>query len=80
MGDQTNRRETHFDLNFLLNSNKLLQGKTFIDRTQMFNLLAGNNELIKQLEDGVSEEVIRASWQEKLDAFKLIREKYLVYE
>ncbi|PIE87130.1 MAG: hypothetical protein CSA03_02035 [Bacteroidetes bacterium] len=80
MGDQEDRRETRFELNFLLNSNKLLKGKTFVDRTRMFNLLAGNDVLIQQLENGASEEEIRASWQEKLDAFRLIREKYLVYE
>jgi len=80
MGDQEDRRETRFKLNFLLNSNSLLKGKTFVDRTQMFNLLAGNNELIQQLKNGASEEDIRASWEEELDAFRLIREKYLMYE
>lgn len=74
------RRETRFELNFLLNSNLLLKGKTFIDRPDMFKLLSGNDELIEQLKNGTSEEAIRASWQEKLDAFKLVRAKYLLYE
>ena len=77
---ETNFRETKFELSFLLNSNELLKGKTFVDRTRMFNLLSGNDELIQQLKNGKSEEEIRASWKEKLDAFKLIREKYLIYE
>ncbi|MDG1331054.1 MAG: DUF1343 domain-containing protein [Crocinitomicaceae bacterium] len=80
MGEQEGHRETKFDLNFLLNSNILLKGKTFIDRSRMFNLLSGNDELAQQLNAGKSEEDIRASWQEKLDAFKLVRAKYLIYE
>ena len=73
-------RATQFDLSFLLNANELLKGKTFVDRTRMFNLLSGNECLVQQLKAGKSEEEIRASWQEKLDAFKLTRAKYLIYE
>lgn len=45
-----------------------------------FNKLAGNNELWKQIRDGVSEEDIRASWEPQLSEFKKIRKKYLLYE
>jgi uncharacterized protein YbbC (DUF1343 family) len=45
-----------------------------------FNKLAGNNELMQQIKEGKSEAEIRASWQPKLDAFKTIRKKYLMYE
>lgn len=44
-----------------------------------FNKLAGNSTLMQQLKDGVSEEEIRKSWQPKLDEFKKIRKKYLLY-
>jgi uncharacterized protein YbbC (DUF1343 family) len=44
-----------------------------------FNKLAGNNELWQQLKNGVSEEAIRKSWQPKLDQFKTLRKKYLLY-
>ena len=44
-----------------------------------FNKLAGNNELWKQIKAGKSEDEIRASWQPGLDAFKVIRKKYLLY-
>ncbi len=74
-----NRRMFKFDLTFLLNSNKLLKGKPFIDRPKAFNGLAGNNKLYKQLMNGTSEEDIRASWKDGLDKFKLIRAKYLIY-
>lgn len=47
--------------------------------TKFFNTLAGTNELRLQIEQGKSEEEIRASWQADLAAFKKIRKKYLLY-
>ncbi len=44
-----------------------------------FNKLAGNSELMQQIKDGKTEEEIKKSWQPKLDAFKKIRKKYLLY-
>ena len=44
-----------------------------------FNTLAGTEQLMNQIESGLSEEEIRSSWQPKLDAYKKIREKYLLY-
>ncbi len=73
-------RATQLDLSFLLNCNTLLAGKTFIDRPETFRLLSGNNVLIQQLAEGKTEEEIRATWQEGIDAFMKIRAKYLVYE
>jgi uncharacterized protein YbbC (DUF1343 family) len=45
-----------------------------------FNKLAGNGLLMQQIKAGKTEEEIRASWQPKLDAFKKIRKRYLMYE
>lgn len=47
--------------------------------TPYISLLAGSNDLREQIIAGMSEEEIRASWQEDLDDFKKIREKYLLY-
>ncbi|MDB5211291.1 MAG: hypothetical protein JWQ30_2118 [Sediminibacterium sp.] len=44
-----------------------------------FNKLAGNNELMEQIKAGKTEQEIRDSWQPKLNAFKAIRKKYLLY-
>ncbi len=44
-----------------------------------FNTLAGTDQLRKQIEQGWSEQDIRASWQEGLDNFKVMRSKYLLY-
>ena len=45
-----------------------------------FDKLAGTDSLKKQIAAGLSEDEIRNSWGEKLEAFKLIRKKYLLYE
>ncbi len=47
--------------------------------TKYFNRLAGSYSLWQQLEAGKSEEEIRASWQEDLEAFRAIRKQYLIY-
>jgi len=44
-----------------------------------FTKLAGNNELWQQIKQGKSEAQIRASWKPKLDEFKAIRSRYLLY-
>ena len=44
-----------------------------------FNKLVGNSELMEQVRNGSTESEIRKSWQKDLDAFKLIRKKYLMY-
>ena len=41
--------------------------------------LSGTDELRKQIEAGLSEEEIKATWQKDLEAFKKIRAKYLIY-
>ena len=44
-----------------------------------FNKLAGNDLLQKQIKEGVTQKQIKISWQEKLNEFKITREKYLLY-
>ena len=53
---------------------------TFFLKNNFFEKLAGNGDLRKQIEAGMSEEEIRATWQPALDKFKEIRKKYLIYE
>ena len=54
--------------------------KPFFQTSNFFEKLAGNGDLRKQIEHGMSEEEIRATWQPALDEFKKIRKKYLIYE
>ncbi|MDR2680026.1 MAG: DUF1343 domain-containing protein [Tannerella sp.] len=54
--------------------------KTFFSRAEWFDLLAGTDMLRRQITKGMSEEEIRASWKNDLDAYKEIRKKYLLYD
>jgi len=47
--------------------------------TPFFLKLSGTASLKKQLQDGWSEQQIRKSWQPRLETFKQIRRKYLLY-
>jgi len=47
---------------------------------EYFNLLAGTDKLKKQIMNGLNEEEIRKSWQNDIENFKKIREKYLLYK
>jgi uncharacterized protein YbbC (DUF1343 family) len=55
----------------------------FPDKTKFFipyiDKLAGTPELKDQVAKGMSEDQIRAIWQKDLDAYKKVREKYLLY-
>ena len=54
------------------------------DKSKFFNTfftkLAGTKKLQAQIENGVSEKEIRASWQKDLEKFKEMRKAYLIYE
>jgi uncharacterized protein YbbC (DUF1343 family) len=67
-------------LKYLLEAYRLFPDKeNFFNKNNGFNRLAGNDELMKQIKEGKSEEEIRASWEPKLSEFKKIRKKYLLY-
>lgn len=67
-------------LKYLLEAYKQFPDKeNFFKKDNGFNRLAGNDELMKQIKEGKTEEEIRASWQPKLSEFKKIRKKYLLY-
>ncbi len=55
-------------------------GEKWIDRPRFFNLLAGNDVLIQQLNSFCSEDEIRESWEEDLKEFRKIRKEYLIYK
>lgn len=48
--------------------------------TSFFTKLAGTKKLQEQIEAGMTEKEIRRSWEEGLEQFKKMREKYLIYE
>lgn len=57
--------------------NKSGRDKDFFN--DYFNTLAGTDELRAQIEAGLTEDEIRISWLEELNAYKKLRRKYLLY-
>ena len=49
-------------------------------RAAFFNKLAGSDLLMKQIQQGMSAEAIRKTWEPGLASFKSIRKKYLLYQ
>ena len=68
------------DLRYLIEMNQHFQELKlpFFNNNSHFDRLAGK-ELKQQIQNGWTEKEIRASWQDGLSKFKLIRKKYLLY-
>lgn len=75
------KRRYEINLNYLIQARDLL-GDTlnFIDQVGFFNRLAGTSKLREQIYAGWSAKEIRETWQPGLEAFKKIRQKYLLYD
>ena len=78
--DSMNLQMYKIDLSFLIEANNYMKGDMFLGKKKnMFNLLAGNGVLLGQVKKGMTEDQIRETWEDDLDAYMLIREKYLIY-
>lgn len=73
------KRGDRLNLEYLLYARDQFGNKEWISESRFFNLLAGNGSLQEQLKTGKSEQEIRDSWKEGLDAFLITRRKYLRY-
>ncbi len=81
--------DNRIQLSWLINAYKLFPDKNnfFLSAKKekleetdyYFNKLAGNATLKQQIKNGVGEKDIRKSWEPKLNNFKKIRKKYLLY-
>lgn len=70
-----------FTLKYIIDfTHKFSSRDSLITNERWFNLLAGNNVLIKQIKDGLSEEEIKKSWEKELAEYKKMRKKYLLYD
>ncbi|QSE99276.1 exo-beta-N-acetylmuramidase NamZ family protein [Fulvivirga lutea] len=69
----------HFTLKYLLEFYEMFdeQDQFFKD---YFNKLVGNDSTIQQIKAGLSERDIKATWASKLNAYKKMRKKYLLYK
>ncbi len=78
-GDMIMRYEKRINLFWLIDLYKKYPNKKEYFNNY-FNTLAGNDELKLQIEAGMSEDNIRDSWKTKLNEYKIIRKKYLLYK
>ncbi len=74
-----NKRLEKFDLSFLLTAYADTSNKEEFFNNY-FTKLAGTKDLKEQIIKGVSEDKIILSWQKKLDIYKKMRTKYLIYK
>ena len=76
---RNNLLERKLSLNYIIDAYKNTTNKTefFND---YFIKLSGTKDLKNQIINNTSEDVIRESWKDKIDEFKLIRKKYLIYK
>lgn len=77
--DLTNSENLNsLNFNWLIEAYKSAPEKdTFFNK--FFYKLAGTHELQTQIEQGLSFQEIKATWQKDLAAFKVVRAKYLIY-
>lgn len=74
------RKSKKINLSYLIQSYQQFSDKSkFFLPGSGFEKLVGNRKLREQLKQGVSEEVIRKSWEPALGNFKSLRLKYLIY-
>ncbi len=73
------KRLSQLNLSWLINSYKQTSRVKTRFWRDFFTKLAGTEKLQQQIEQGVSIQKIRTSWQKDLVAFKKIREKYILY-
>lgn len=73
-------RINEVSLQWILDAYKNTLDKSKFFLTDGFTKHAGTPVLQKQIESGLTEAEIKASWQPELEKFKKIRAKYLMYE
>ena len=68
-----------FSLRYLTTMYKRVPKGSFYLKNNFFEKLAGNGDLRRQIEAGMSDEEIRATWEPALSEYKQIRSRYLIY-
>ena len=78
--DLRNTKPNGFTLSYLITAYNLSPEKSkFFSSVSFFNRLAGNDVLIQQIKNGLSEQEIRESWEPELSSYKELRKAYLLY-
>ena len=68
-----------FSLRYLMTMYKRVPKGSVYLKNNFFEKLAGNGDLRRQIEQGMSDEEIRATWEPALSEYKKIRSRYLIY-
>ncbi|WP_299128892.1 DUF1343 domain-containing protein [uncultured Winogradskyella sp.] len=68
-----------FSLKYVIDAYKNAIDKSQVFNTKNFTTHAGTAKLQKQIESGLSEAKIKATWKTDLDAFIKTRKRYLIY-
>lgn len=77
---QTTLNRSGIDLSFLIDFyKKSNQGAVFFTSPKFMDLLSGTDKLRLQIIQGKTPEEIYASWAEGLEKYKMMRQKYLLY-
>lgn len=71
-------KQSAINLSYLINAYKNTSNKEEFFNS-FFTKLAGTEQLQQQILAGMDANAIKATWQKDLDAFKLTRKKYLLY-
>lgn len=72
-------RISEVSLKWLIDAYSNSLDKSDVFNTSGFTRHAGTEKLQKQIEEGLSEEEIKQTWQNDIETFKQIRQKYLLY-
>ncbi len=67
-------------LKWLIKAYKNAIDKSLVFNTANFTNHVGTDKLQKQIEAGITEAEIKATWKDDLERFRLIRKKYLIYK
>ena len=73
-------RMNEVSVRWVIDAHQNALDKSKVFNTDNFTRHAGTAKLQQQIEAGLSEAEIKASWQKDLERFKKIREKYLIYD
>ena len=73
--------DSRFTLRYLIDALNLVGDPvSTINRKKFFVLLSGTEKLYNQIINGLSEKEIRKTWDSDLEAYSVIRAKYLIYD
>ena len=69
--------DNQLQLEWIIEAYLQLKDKGFFK--DYFRLLSGDKQMQRDIENGKSADEIRASWEDDLEAFKVVRAKYFLY-